>query len=149
LALAYTSGNIQAQVVFFDLSGNSLQSVYSPNPLFDTSGEPIPLGSAGGNAWEIEFNYDTTPSTPASLAFGGNIYTASANTLSPDNLNEFVFFNDKLYAPTGWTESSGTVAAPEINPVSSIAALTFLAGCLAVLRGGRRPVRSTRELNLN
>jgi hypothetical protein len=141
VALAYTSGATQAQVVLFNLSNNPLETVYGP--ALDSLGNPIPLGSASGTAWEIGFNYSSTPTTSASLAFGGNIYTASAQTLSPANLNEFVYFNGALYAPTGWTETSATVSAPEIDPSAAIAALTLLAGCLAVLGGGRRtPIAS-------
>jgi hypothetical protein len=44
-------------------------------------------------------------------------------------------------APPGWSETSAT-AAPEIDPASAIGGLTLLAGCLVVLRGGRR-MRST------
>jgi hypothetical protein len=144
VALSYTSGATQGQVVFFNLSGNPSESVYAPNPLLDGSGNPIALPSAGGNAWEIEFNYSSTPTTLASLAFGGNIYTASAQTLSPANLNEFVYYNGALYAPTGWTETSSTASAPEIDPSSAIAALTLFAGCLAVLGGGRRTPLASR-----
>jgi hypothetical protein len=127
--------------MFFNLTTSASESVYGPNPTLDSSGSPEPLGPAlpataqtPFTAWEIEFNY-TNPSAPASLEFGGNIYTASAATLSSSNLNEFVYYNGNLYAPTGW--ASPTVSAPEIDSTSAIAGLTLLVGCLAVLRGRR------------
>jgi hypothetical protein len=129
-----------AQVMFFDLSGNPSETVYGPNL---DAGNPVALGSAavGTTAWEIEFNYATTPTTSASFEFGGNIYTASANVLSPTNLNEFVFYGNTLHAPSGWSEGPATTSAPEIDPASAIGGLTLLSGCLLALRGGRRTLR--------
>jgi hypothetical protein len=141
-AYGYAGG---AQVMFFDLTTSALETVYGPN-LNNSGDDPVVLGNAlpasskaPMTAWEVEFNYAlTTHPTFASLEFGGNIYTASGDTLSPKNLNEFVFYGDTLHAPNGWTETSATVSAPEIDPASAIAGLTLLAGCMAVLRGGRR-----------
>jgi hypothetical protein len=145
VAYAASTGTVQSQVVFFNLSNNPTQFVYGPVTSLDSSGNPIPLGTAstGLSAWEIEFNYNAgfVPSS-ASLEFGGNIYTASASVLSPSNLNEFVDYNGTLHAPPGWVESPASISAPEIDPTSAFAGFTLLAGILAVLRGRRIPVRT-------
>jgi hypothetical protein len=138
LSNLYTNGPIQSQVLYFNLSNQSGQSVYSPNPSFDAAtGNPIALGLANGTAWEIEFNYNAPPVTPASLDLDGKVFTASAAVLDNSALDEFVYYGGKLYAPQGWIQSPGTVAAPELNPTIAVSAFTFLLCGLAILRGRR------------
>jgi hypothetical protein len=151
VSFTYSSGATQAQVMFFDLSqgSGSTEQVFGPNPslVSDSAnpddpliGDPVALGSAAGKtAWEIEFNYSGPTSSSASLDFGGNTYTASAALLSnSNNLNEFVYYDGTLYAPTGWQETPDAVRAPELDATSVISALSLLFGSIAVLRGRRQ-----------
>jgi hypothetical protein len=128
------------------------------------------LGLAAGDT-EVEFNYDGSlngAKGTASFVMGGVTYTSAGTTLptGANNQNDFIFSksgalvgalvvdpNSEIASinsgvPTGWTASGGggggTVTAPEIDPTSAIAALTLLAGGLAVLRGGRRTLLPVR-----
>jgi hypothetical protein len=125
------------------------------------------FGLAAGDR-EVEFNYDASLNNAkgtASFVMGGVMYTSTGTTLPTSTTfeNDFVFTASgalvggividstsdvasfKTGVPTGWIASGGTtVSAPEIDPTSAIAALTLLAGGLAVLRGGRRTLLSLR-----
>jgi hypothetical protein len=128
------------------------------------------LGLAAGDT-EVQFNYDTSLDSTkgvASFTMGGVTYTSTGPLLPTSTDNSFLFSSTGALlgaltldangntvlttgvVPAGWTESSsgggggGGVSAPEIDPSSTIAALTLLVGGLAVLRAGRRarvPVR--------
>jgi hypothetical protein len=118
---------------------------------------------------EVDFNYDSvlngTKGT-ASFALGGSTYTSTGGFLPTGTDNDFIFGKNGLFlgsmtigsdgvstfssaVPLGWTcagSCGGTVAAaPEIDPASSIAAFTLLAGGLAVLRGRRKVVALGRQ----
>jgi len=124
------------------------------------------FGLAAGDT-EVEFNYDASLNNAtgtASFVMGGVTYTSSGTTLPTSTTfeNDFVFnasgalvggivvdpisavASFKTGVPTGWIASGGTVSAPEIDPTSAIAALTLLAGGLAVLRAGRRTLLPVR-----
>jgi len=118
-----SSNNTLAQVVYFDLSNQTGQTVYSPDATYDaTTGDATNIlgPSAGNTAWEIEFNYGDDIPSAASLYFMGTLYTASQSTLSPSNANEFVYYDGTLYAPDGWT----------VQPVPLPASLGLLAAAL-------------------
>ena len=147
-ALSYMStfGSLPVQSVYFDLS-----SLGSNVALPGTTG--VAVGpTTGPSAWEVEFNYgdgNLNPATPgnvpttASLEFGGTTftYTGAAGGLSTSGLIEFVFDNNKLYAPdSDWTATSTVTSAPEMDPSSAMGGLTLLMGVLLVIRGnGRKP----------
>jgi hypothetical protein len=142
LSLLYgTALNYTAQVLYFNLSN------IGPLAVYNSSGQIITVPGAA-NAWEIEFNYNSKPSSSASIDIGGDIFTAPPSVLAPntanDNFNEFVDVNGKIYAPPGWTAASSTTSAPEIDSSSAMGALTLLAGCLAMLRPGRRWLKPAR-----
>jgi hypothetical protein len=143
LSLLYgTTSNLTAQVLYFNLSN------VGPVAAYNSSGQIVTLGTpnAGTNDWEIELNYNSKPTSSASIEIGGDIFTAPPSVLAPnsanDNLNEFVYFDGKIYAPPGWSPASATTAAPEIDSSSAIGALTLLAGCLVILRPRRTPLRT-------
>jgi hypothetical protein len=147
-ALSYMStfGSLPVQAVYFDLS-----SLGSNVVLPSTTG--VAVGpTTGPSAWEVEFNYGdsnlnpaTTSNVPttASLEFGGTTftYTGAAGGLSTSGLIEFVFDNNKLYAPdSGWTATSTVTSAPEMDPSSAMGGLTLLVGVLLVIRAnGHKP----------
>jgi hypothetical protein len=110
---------------------------------------------------EVVFNYDAilkNAAGTASFTLGGSTFTSLGGTLPTLTDNDFIFGANGLFlgsistdslspvfssaVPQGWTctgSCGGTVAAaPEIDPASSIAAFTLLAGGLAVLRGRRK-----------
>ena len=117
------------------------------------------LGLAAGDT-EVQFNYDSSLASTkglASFTMSGITFTSNGPLLPTSTDNSFLFGasgaligaltldvsgNTVLAAgvPTGWTESGGTVTVPEIDASTSIAALTMLAGGLAVLRGRRTPL---------
>jgi hypothetical protein len=125
------------------------------------------LGLAAGDT-EVEFNYDASLNNAkgtASFVMGGVTYSSIGTTLptSTTSDNNFIFTSSgalvgalvvdpisdvasiKSGVPAGWSNGGGgTVSAPEIDPTSAIAALTLLAGGLAVLRGGRRTLLTVR-----
>jgi hypothetical protein len=147
-ALSYMStfGGLPVQSVYFDLS-----SLGSNVVLPSTTG--VAVGpTTGPSAWEVEFNYGdanlnpataTNVPTTASLEFGGTTftYTGPAGGLANPGLIEFVFDNNKLYAPdSGWTATSTVTSAPEMDPSSAMGGLTLLVGALLVIRAnGRKP----------
>jgi hypothetical protein len=114
------------------------------------------LSLAAGDT-EVQFNYDPSVAGAtgvASFTVGGVTYTSIGTTIPTEatKTNDFLFDasgkllgaigadtagNPTLTAgvPTGWTASSGTVSAPELDPASGVAGLTLLLGGLAVLRG--------------
>ena len=139
----------------------------------DSSSGLLPAGVSGGSI-EIQFNYDSPPFLnvgsvgQASLTFGGATYTSNG---SPQTFeNNFVFSSTGAYlgsfvedmttnivtlsgsnsagnAPAGWTSSATSTpptSAPEIDPSSATAALTLLAGGLAMLFSGRRSLKAVR-----
>lgn len=110
---------------------------------------------------EIEFNYATSSLTPAQLSqkaqftIGGVTYSATVADIVSQG-NDFVFSKSGAFVGSidettdsfgnvisanlsssldGWT-TSGSVAAPEIDPSSTVTALTLLAGLLSIIRGG-------------
>jgi hypothetical protein len=109
---------------------------------------------------EIEMNGWCPNGSGASFKFGGNTFAGGCGDTSPDDLLfdktgsviGFVSYTDgDPRSPTtgvvkdlvGWTENGkalggSTIAAPEIDPTSAMAAITLLLGGLAVLRGSRR-----------
>jgi hypothetical protein len=107
---------------------------------------------------EIELNdWCTAGSSGASVTWGKNTFSGGCGNSTNDLLFNKAgvligYVNDLAFGqgtgplvlvnatslPTGW--SSSAVTAPEIDPASVIAALTLLAGGLAVLRGRRTPV---------
>jgi hypothetical protein len=120
---------------------------------------------------EVEFNYNTffnpslaTTTGTALFTMGGVTYMSSGTLLPTSTDNDFLFSSTGTLKgeivtdssgtasvvaglPQGWTIKSGgggTVSAPEIDPASTVAGLTLLAGLLAVLRGGRRTLRLAR-----
>jgi hypothetical protein len=118
---------------------------------------------------EVAFNYNTaavpalaTTLGTASFTFGGVTYASSGTLLPTSTDNDFLFSSAGALigeivtatngtasviagVPQGWTIKTGggggTMSAPEIDPASSFAAVTLLAGLLAVMRGGRRTLR--------
>jgi hypothetical protein len=145
-ALSYMStfGSLPVQAVYFNLS-----SLGSNIVLPSTTG--VSVGpTTGPSAWEVEFNYgdsDLNPATAsnvpttASLEFGGTTftYTGAAGGLATPGLIEFVFDNNKLYAPSsGWTVTSTVASAPELDPSSAMGGLTLLAGVLLIIRANGR-----------
>jgi len=118
---------------------------------------------------EVEFNYNTffdptlaTTAGTASFTLGGVTYMSKGTLLPTTTDNDFLFNSAGVLigeivtasngtasvvagVPEGWTIKSsgggGTVTAPEIDPASSIAGMTLLAGLLAVSRGRRRTLK--------
>jgi hypothetical protein len=108
---------------------------------------------------EIELNGWCSGTTGGSFTWGNTTYTGGCGSTtdflfdSSNNLAGYVtdstggpstiYLATSLPTNIGWTESGGgsTVMAPEIDPQSSIAAITLLAGCLVVLQGNRRRLR--------
>jgi hypothetical protein len=107
---------------------------------------------AFGSTTEIEMNGWCPGGSGSSFKFGGNTFTGGCNGTATDLLFSSAgalvgYVTDAsdgtatIHQGTsvpGWTESGGTVSAPEIDLSYAIAALTLLLGGLAVLRGGRR-----------
>jgi hypothetical protein len=115
---------------------------------------------------EVEFNYNTAAvptlaatAGTASFTIGGVTYASTGSLLPTSTDNDFLFSSTGALigeivtatngtasvvsgVPQGWTIKTsgggGTMMAPEIDPASSFAAVTLLAGLLAVVRGGRR-----------
>ena len=102
----------------------------------------------------------------ASFTFGGVTYASSGTLLPTSTDNDFLFSSAGALigeivtatngtasvvagVPQGWTIKTGggggTMNAPEIDPGSSFAAVTLLAGLLAVMRGGRRTLRMSHS----
>jgi hypothetical protein len=100
----------------------------------------------------------------ASFTAGGVTYQSSGTLLPTGTDNDFLFSSTGVLlgeivtdsgtavlvpgVPQGWSiktsgggGSGGAMAAPEIDPSSSIAGITLLAGLLAVSRGGRRTLK--------
>jgi hypothetical protein len=88
------------------------------------------------------FNVDLSPSTTAGTYAGndfqilGETGTAGAGGAIDKVVN--VLFSVKVAAPV-------SVRAPEMDPASALAAVTFLAGCIVVLRAGKRPTAPERR----
>jgi hypothetical protein len=131
------------EVIAYTLSSGD--TLNSPNGQSSIS---LPTGGT-----EVEFNYAISGAGQASFTMDGVTYKSTALTLPSTTANDFIFnANGSLFGaisedgtyvtqgglPSGWSATSGTVSAPEIDSASAIGALTLLAGCLAVLRGGRR-----------
>jgi hypothetical protein len=94
------SGSPLEQVVYIYIGSASAYA--GTFELYDSSGNPI---GPPNNAWEIEFNCNTSsnPCTSASLQWAGVLYTAGSTLLnSPNALNQFVYNNGVLYPPPGW-----------------------------------------------
>lgn len=135
-----------AQVIFWDLGAafnndepGLVESIYSPSLQL--------LGPNQPGSWEISFNYlpgfanfpFDTSELSASLSLNGNIYTASYSVLNDDFLDTFVFYNNQLYAPTGWVISDPTASVPE--PGTFALLLVGLAGAFGMRRmRGRQSV---------
>ncbi len=137
-----------------------------PLPVEQVIDYTLAAGNAGlpsAATEEVDFNYDfglNGAKGTASFTMGGSTYSSTGGLLPTGTDNDFIFGNNGLFlgsmttdssgvssfstaVPLGWTcaGSCGTVAsAPEIDPASSIAALTLLTGGLAVLRGRRKLV---------
>jgi hypothetical protein len=118
---------------------------------------------------EVEFNYNTvgvptlaTTAGTASFTVGGVTYASTGTLLPTSTDNDFLFSSTGALigeivtatngtasvvagVPQGWAIKSGggggTMSAPEIDPASSFAGVTLLAGLLAVFRGGRQTLR--------
>jgi len=132
-----------------------------------TAADETKGGAYLGGDTEIQFNYNPTAFTPASIAFTGLVqspasftydgvtYQSMGSTTPLDSNNDFFFnsghlvgyLNDAgtfvaestLDSGSGWTVSP----APEIDPASGVGALELLAGGLAVLAGrARRPMKA-------
>ncbi len=71
----------------------------------------------------------TLTATVSGSAFAGSAAPATGGILC--------YFLPILCGPIGGTGGHGPTSAPEIDPASAAAALTLLAGGLAVLRGRR------------
>lgn len=118
------------------------------------------LNLASGDT-EVQFNYDPSVDSTkgvASFTMDGVTFTSTGPLLPTGTDNTFLFSasgallgaltldpnsGDTILTagvPSGWTESGGTVSAPEIDPSTAIAALSLLAGGLAILRGRRSPL---------
>jgi hypothetical protein len=94
-------------------------------------------GAAGSFTWGATSYKGGCGSSPTDFLFNSSKvligFVEDNSTTSTVELGSAV--------PTGWTASGGgTVSAPEIDSSSAMAALTLLAGGLAVLRG-RRPLK--------
>jgi hypothetical protein len=113
-----------------------------------------------GSTTEIELNGWCPGGSGSSFKFGGNTFTGGcASGTSTDLLfnsaNALVGYVTDASDGTatihqgtsipGWTESGGTVKAPEIDPSHALSGLTLLLGGLAVLRGGRRSPPGTNS----
>jgi len=139
------------QVMVYNLESYS-QSSDNNSVLLNGNTVQLPVGDT-----EVEFNYALSGATgQASFKMGGVTYTS--NGIIPVNTdNDFLFNSNGSLAgalgvdsngnvivtsglPSGWSATSGTVSAPEIDPASAFGALTLLAGCLAVMQGGRRTI---------
>jgi hypothetical protein len=117
------------------------------------------LNLASGDT-EVQFNYDSSLNSTkgvASFTMGGVSFASNGPLLPTGTDNTFLFSSSGVLlgaltldssgdtiltagVPAGWKESGGTVSAPEIDPSTAIAALTLLAGGLAILRGRRSPL---------
>jgi hypothetical protein len=101
---------------------------------------------------ELELNgWCNAGITGASLTWGANTYTGGCNSSTQDlifngagslvgyvnDASRTLTFVSATTLPTDWSVS-GAVSAPEIDPASAVGAFTMLAGCLVVLRSGRR-----------
>jgi hypothetical protein len=131
-----SENDIGSQVVIWNLGANNI--------LGGTGDVEIEL-----NSWCIG---DTSAAAAGVFMWGGNTYKGGCGSTSP---NDFLFSSSgKLLGyindgtdgsltrsgtvPSGWTVTSGSTSAPEIDPTSAVAAFTLLVGGLVVLRGGRR-----------
>jgi len=173
--VSQTNGNYNA-VEYGYVVGNSAAAVfvYTLAQTGDTVGgttvtaaDETKGGAYLGGDTEIQFNYNPTAFTPASIAFTGLVqspasftydgvtYQSMGSTTPLDSNNDFFFnsghlvgyLNDAgtfvaestLDSGSGWTVSP----APEIDPASGVGALELLAGGLAVLAGrARRPMKA-------
>ena len=142
------------QVITYTLS--------SGDTLSSSNGQSQVTLPTGGT--EVEFNYAASGAGSASFTFGGVTFKSTTPGIPSNTANDFVFnSNGSLFGavsedgtfitlstsattglPIGWAETSATTSAPEIDPASAIGGLTLLAGCLAVLRGGRRNLFASR-----
>jgi hypothetical protein len=167
--VSQTNGNYNA-VEYGYVVGNSAAAVfvYTLAQTGDTVGGTTVTAAdqtkgeayLGGDT-EIQFNYNPTAFTPASIAFtdlvqspasftyGGVTYQSIGSTTPLDTNNDFFFnsghlvgyLNDAgtfvaestLDSGSGWTVSP----APEIDPTSGVSALELLAGSLAVFASSR------------
>jgi hypothetical protein len=137
----------------------------APQPVEQVIDYTLAAGNVGlptAATEEINFNYDfglSGVAGTASFTLGGNTFTSIGGILPTNTDNDFIFGANGLFlgsistdsgsavfssaVPLGWTctgSCGGTVAAPEIDSASSMAAFTFLAGGLAVLRGRRKVI---------
>ena len=117
-----------------------------------------------GSTTEIELNGWCPGGSGASFKFDGNTYAGGCSGTPTDLLFNASgvlvgFVSDSTTGGpstieaaanlTGWTENGGaigggSVSAPEVDPASAIAALTLLAGGLAVARGRRLKLARVR-----
>jgi hypothetical protein len=103
-----------------------LSPFFSNAPLFLASGQ-----NSGAAPFEL-FNVNLAPGLAAGTYSGNDVsIQGGADGGALTAVGELA---DSLFSIT---VSSATVLAPEIDPASSAAALTLLAGCLLVLRGRR------------
>jgi hypothetical protein len=116
----------------------------------------LTTGPFGTKESEIELNGWCPGGSGSSFKFGGITYTGGCSGVSTDLIfsqaGSLVGYVTDASDGTatihsgasvpGWTESGGSVSAPEIDSATAITGLALLLGGLAVLRGGRRtPVR--------
>jgi len=149
----YTTGNlgsqtIQDQIIVYTLADNTGNSgmLFDPHTIAALSSNSTLSGDV-----EIQFNYNDAAN--ASFTFGGYTYSSPTGG-TPDA--DFLFSASGVFLGSltadgstgvnyssselgGWSNSpaGGTLAAPEIDSSSTIAALTLLIGMLAVMKGGR------------
>jgi hypothetical protein len=90
---------------------------------------PLSLAPGQSSGRFLLFNVDLAPSTPAAT-YGGNVFSIFGGAGAA-----FIDLSDAAFSIK--VDAATPVRAPEMDANGSIAALTFLAGCLVVLRARR------------
>ncbi|GAC1664288.1 MAG: hypothetical protein NVS9B2_01670 [Steroidobacteraceae bacterium] len=159
-SVSFGSGTLQLGVdssvigISSSLSGGAYFSEY-----FLTSGSTVPFNFTG-NASEFELITAGSSAQPLNMYTNASLSNAplQASTANVEDtlLVSISSYIDGVYQSTSDVvvgsdiKVSGTgpgpMAAPEIDPASASAALTFLLGGLAVLRG-RRAIKTAGEMN--
>lgn len=134
-------------------TGGEMFQFYPGAPSMTPSAQVVAWTLANSDT-EIEMNGWCPGGASGSFTWGSATYKGGCGTAPTDflfnNTKGFIgYVNDTTNTldlvsavPTGWTSSgggTGTVAAPEIDSASAMAALTLLAGGIAVMRGRRPP----------
>jgi hypothetical protein len=118
----------------------------------------LTTGPFGTQESEIELNGWCPGGSGSSFKFGGVTYTGGCSGVSTDLIFSQAgslvgYVTDAsdgtatIHSGTtvpGWTESGGSVSAPEIDSSTAITGLALLVGGLAVLRGSRRTLVRVR-----